>query len=514
MELRPHTFLGLTQSLCPECLEVVPAKIVVRDNRVYFLKKCPTHGAREDCVCSDAVHFARLEYAVPGKVPPVFGTEAKEGCPKDCGLCEEHEQHTCIGLIEITSSCNLRCPMCYAGSGPGGTHLSYEDVCCAIDRLVEVEGGAEVVQLSGGEPTIHPDFERILDYACAQRIDLVMINSNGVRFATDPALVEAVAKHKKRLEIYLQFDSFEDAAQEALRGATLVDTKLEAVEALGRAGVRVILVCTLQPGLNDHEMGKIVEYGAARPWVTGVSFQPATYSGRHVLPEVLEKRITFPDVVRGIAAQSHGMFRESDFIPLPCAHPNCHTLTYAYRTGGQVLPLTRFIDPRAHIDLLANGITYTRPRARQLVEEYLTKIGCVDAEGKCDSVETFLAQQAKAGNTLDLAGPAAEFFRRALAEELGPEQVFRITITSFLDAYNFDVRRVMKCCIHHVLPSGHVIPFCAYNVLYRDGHLPLPALARPPAHAASKHAASAQNATHDGTLVPLRVRAAAPDAEE
>jgi hypothetical protein len=100
-----------------------------------------------------------------------------------------------------------------------------------------------------------------------------------------------------------------------------------------------------------------------------------------------------------------------------------------------------------------------------------------------------------------VSGPAAEFFRRALAEDLGPEDVFRITITSFLDAYNFDVRRVMKCCIHHVLPSGHVIPFCAYNVLYRDGHLPLPPLARP----------AAAGDAPDAALVPLRVRAPGGD---
>ncbi len=326
-----------------------------------------------------------------------------------------------------------------------------------------------------------------------------MINSNGLRFASDPGLVEAVARHRKRLEVYLQFDSFDDDAQQALRGAPLAAKKLAAVEALGRAGVRVILVCTLQPGVNDHEIGRLVRYGAERPWVTGVSFQPATYSGRHVLPEELERRITFPDVVRAIAAQTDGLFLESDFIPLPCAHPNCHTLTYAFRTEGRVLPLTRFIDPRAHIDLLANGITYTRPRARQLVADYLAKTGCDD--GACDSVATFLAQQAKAGRAPDVSGPAAEFFRRALAEDLGPEDVFRITITSFLDAYNFDVRRVMKCCIHHVLPSGHVIPFCAYNVLYRDGHLPLPPLARP---------AAARDAP-DAALVPLRVRAPGRD---
>ena len=76
----------------------------------------------------------------------------------------------------------------------------------------------------------------------------------------------------------------------------------------------------------------------------------------------------------------------------------------------------------------------------------------------------------------DVKEAAGSFFERAMAEELSQADVFRITITSFLDAYNFDVRRLMKCCIHHVLPSGHVIPFCAYNVLYREGHAVLPAL--------------------------------------
>ena len=149
MPNRDYTFLGTTQSLCPECLGLVPAKIISRRGRVYFKKNCPTHGSREDFVCSDVRWYDRMEFMVPGKVPAVQGVEPDRGCPYDCGLCTEHEQHTCIGVLEITSSCNLTCPMCYAGSSPGGKHLSLTDCKRQIDRLVEVEGRASPNSASG-----------------------------------------------------------------------------------------------------------------------------------------------------------------------------------------------------------------------------------------------------------------------------------------------------------------------------------------------------------------------------
>jgi uncharacterized radical SAM superfamily Fe-S cluster-containing enzyme len=482
MKLREHIFLGTTQSLCPECLRLVPAKIVARDRRVYFRKRCPEHGVREDFVCSDVEQYDRMEFSLEGKVPQQFGVEPDRGCPFDCGLCTEHEQHTCVGLVEITSSCNLSCPMCYAASGPGGQHLSFDECQQAIDRLVEVEGRPEVLQLSGGEPTIHPDFTRLLRYACGQPIDMVMINTNGLRLAHDRALVEELAEFRHRLEVYLQFDGFRTETSRQLRGEPLVETKLAAIDALGRAGLRVILVCTLQAGVNDDEIGALVRFGLERPWITGISFQPATYSGRHVLPDTLERRITFPDVIRGVVEQTDGLFQPSDFLPLPCAHPNCHSLSYAYRSGTTVVPIARFIDARQNLDLLANGITFTRARTRELIERYLGRVGCCSGGDCGNGTLVQLAagdDRAPSGaltgaeNADDFAG---EFFARAIAETLSPSDVFRITITSFLDAYNFDVRRLMKCCIHHVLPSGHVIPFCAYNVLYRDGHVRLPQL--------------------------------------
>lgn len=487
MRFRDYSFVGTTQSLCPECLGLVPAKIVTRGRRVYFRKRCPTHGEREDFVCSDVRFYDRNEYAVPAKLPQHVGVEASRGCPFDCGLCTEHEQHTCIGLVEITTSCNLTCPMCYASSAPGGKHLSVQECRDAIDRLVEVEGRPEVLQLSGGEPTIHPQFLEILDYALAQPIDYVQINTNGLRLAHDESLISRLAEHRSRLEVFFQLDGLDENISLRLRGESVLQTKLRAIEALGRAGVHVTLAATLQGGVNGDQCGPLVRFGLERPWITGINLQPATYAGRYFLPKQLEQRITFPDVIKNIVEHTDGLFREDDFLPLPCAHPNCHSIAYAYRSGDTVVPLTRFVDIRNHPDLLANGIALTRSQSRRVVMQYLGRLGCCGGNCEPASVAGDMLRGLPGGPLPIAQGEdqrlvepphplAASFFERVLTEQLGAADVFRVTITSFLDAYNFDVRRVMKCCTHHILPSGHVIPFCAYNVLYREGHVPLPRL--------------------------------------
>jgi uncharacterized radical SAM superfamily Fe-S cluster-containing enzyme len=493
-QYRDHNFLGTTKSLCPQCLSLVDAKIITRGNRVYFRKFCEEHGFREDFVCSDASHFDRNEFTLPGKQPTKFGIQPKLGCPYDCGVCSEHEQHTCIGLLEITSHCNLECPICFAGSGPGGTHLTLEQCKRAIDRLVEVETQPEILQLSGGEPTIHPDFENIFQYACEQPIDIVMINTNGLRIARDSRFVDFLASHRKRCEVYFQFDSFEDIQTEALRGVSLVETKLRAIQRLGEMGIRTTLVCTLQAGVNEEQIGPITEFALERPWITGVSFQPTTYTGRYFLPDELENRITFPDILHGLESQTDGKWKASDFSPLPCAHPNGHTLAYTYRRFKPDLeftPLARFIDIEKHIDLLSGRITFDRPRAKELISTVLDSFGCglTNANpSQIDSALGLFAQHLQAGNSVsgtpqsnsNIVALAKEFLHSALSMELEPEHMLRITTTSFMDAYNFDIRQLMKSCVHHILPSGHIIPFSAYNVLYRDGHVPLPDLTAPP----------------------------------
>ncbi|HEV8060436.1 MAG TPA: radical SAM protein [Gemmataceae bacterium] len=461
MNLRDYTFLGTTRSLCPTCRRLVDAKIIVRNNRVYFRKHCPEHGTIDDFVCSDLAYYDRHEFSQPARLPRAFGAAADKGCPYDCGLCTEHEQHTCVALVEITSSCNLKCPMCFAESGPGGAHLDFDTYCKMVDRLVYLEGIADVLQLSGGEPTIHPDLLRMVRYAYEQPIMAVMINTNGIRLAHDPRLAEALAPMCDRLEIYLQFDGLEDETYRTLRGENLLEIKLAALEAIRRNGLRCTLVCTVDHRTNMHELGEVVRFGLERDFVRGVSFQMATYCGRHIAATDLEQRATMPDVVKGIVAQTEGMVAESDFYPLPCAHPNCHMMCYLYRGGPKPVSISRIIDVKKHMDLIANSVIYTPARARLLVQKYLDNAGgCGCGPNGCGPADP----------SLD------EFVVKALAEQLNGSDVFRITLTAFLDSHTFDTRRVMKCCIAHLLPSGHMVPFCAYNTLYRDGHVSLPPL--------------------------------------
>src|SRR5262249_52551126 len=224
MPLRDYTFLGTTRSLCPHCRRLVDAKIIVRGQRVYFRKNCPEHGTVEDFVCSDVAYFDRHEFAQPARLPRAFGTQPDKGCPYDCGLCTEHEQHTCIALVEITSNCNLTCPMCFAESAPGGKHIDFDTYTRMVDRLVYLEGTADVVQLSGGEPTLHPDLVRMVRYAYEKPIITVMINTNGIRLAKDPRLAQALVPMRDKVEIYLQFDGFEERTHTRLRGENLLET--------------------------------------------------------------------------------------------------------------------------------------------------------------------------------------------------------------------------------------------------------------------------------------------------
>jgi uncharacterized radical SAM superfamily Fe-S cluster-containing enzyme len=462
MNLRDYTYLGTTHSLCPKCRRLVDAKIIVKDRRVYFRKRCPEHGSFDDFVCSDVAYYDRHDYSQPARLPRRFGTHADKGCPFDCGLCPEHEQHTCIALVEVTSSCNLQCPMCFAESGPGGKHIDFATFTRMVDRLIELEGIADVLQISGGEPTLHPDILEMVRYAYGQPIQAVMINTNGIRLAHDPGLVEELAAMRDRVEIYLQFDGLDDQVSTRLRGERLLESKLAALENLKRHQLRCTLVCTVDHNTNLHQVGDIVKFGLARPEIRGISFQLASYCGRHVDPGDLEKRATMPDVVKGIVAQTDGLVAEADFYPLPCAHPNCHMMAYLYRGGAQPVSIARIIDVKKHMDLIANSVIYTPARAKHLVRAYL------DSAGGCGCGPEGCGPQQPGLN---------DFVVKALGEKLNGAEVFRITLTAFLDAHNFDTRRVMKCCLAHLLPSGHMVPFCAYNTLYRDGHLKLPPLA-------------------------------------
>lgn len=447
-----YVFHELTRSICPACRRPIDAQVILRDDKVYMRKRCPEHGQFEALVYADASAYVRsAPFNKPGTIPLHFTTEIMNGCPHDCGLCPDHQQHACVGIIEVNSGCNMACPLCFANAGAGFS-LTLDEVEGILDHLVATEGTPDIVQFSGGEPTIHP---RILDMVRAARarpIRHVMINTNGKRIAQDDNFVAALAE--LRPSIYLQFDGFEPDTYRALRGEPdILAEKLRALDRLADARCDVILVPAIERGVNEHELGRIVRFALEHPAVRGINFQPAFHAGRFGTHDPLQ-RLTIPDLLRLIDAQTEGMFRVDDFVPIPCCFPTCNSVTYAYVDGDSVTPIPRLLEVDDYLDYIVNR-AYPDGAAIRTALEGLWSSSSLPGSDK--ALEEFALTCAACGidGVLDL---------RDLADRM-----FMIMLQDFMDPWTFNQKNVMKCCKEILLPDGKQIPFCAYNsVGYRE----------------------------------------------
>lgn len=445
---RPYLFLDLTNSLCSRCLRKVEAKIIQQDGRVYLLKHCPEHRWEKVLISTDPAYYEQARRTLkPGQMPLHFNTAIERGCPFDCGLCPDHEQHSCLALVEVTDHCNLTCPVCYAASSPARvTHRPLEQVEFMLDRVVRNEGHPDIVQISGGEPTVHPEFFAILDAAKARPIKHLMLNTNGLRIAREPDFARRLADYRPNFEVYLQFDSLDAPPQRDLRGADLTDLHRRALDRLNDVGLSTTLVVTLKKGLNDRQIGPIVDFALTQPCVRGVTFQPVQSAGRVEGFDPAADRLTLSEVRSELLRQT-GVFRPSDVVPVPC-HPDCLAMGYALKLGGEVVPLTRLLDPAV---VLGNTVLYEQdPEVRRRVLELFSTSHSPDS-------------QAWSLRQLLCCLPEV-----AVPPELTYDKVFRVLIVQFLDAFNFDVRSVKRSCIHIVHPDGRIIPFDTFNLFYRD----------------------------------------------
>ncbi|HVC34726.1 MAG TPA: radical SAM protein [Chloroflexota bacterium] len=448
-----YVFFELTRSICPTCRRVIDAQILLRDNKVFMRKRCPEHGVFEALVYSDAqAYLAAAKFNKPGTIPLQYTTPIANGCPHDCGLCADHQQHVCLGIIEVNSACNMDCPLCFANAGPG-YNLTLDEVEGILDHFVATEGNPQVVQFSGGEPTIHPQIIPMLRAAKERGIPHVMINTNGKRIASDDAFLADLAE--LRPSIYFQFDGFEAETYRAIRGEPdILPEKLRALDRLAAIGCDVILVPAIERGVNEHEVGQIVRFGLEHPAVRGINFQPAFHAGRFGEHDPLQ-RMTIPDVLNLIAEQTDGLFTVADFVPVPCCFPTCNSVTYAYVDGETVVPLPRLLDVDDYLDYITNRVVPDLGAEIKTALEGLWSSSAVPGSDK--AAREFALSCAACGlpDGIDLG---------ALAKRM-----FMIMLQDFMDPWTFNQKNVMKCCKEFLLPDGKQIPFCAYNsVGYRE----------------------------------------------
>ncbi len=447
---RNYIYYDHTISLCIVCHRRLSAKIILQQGKVYLTKTCAEHGFQKVLIATDIEYYKQIRnYNKASEYPRKPHTETEFGCPYDCGICPDHEQHSCLTLIEVTDRCNLTCPTCYASSSPThGRHRTLEEIERMLDVIVASEGEPDVVQLSGGEPTIHPEFFQILDIAKTKPIKHLMVNTNGVRIANDPEFAERLAGYMPDFEVYLQFDSFKPEALVRLRGKDLTEVRRLAIERLNALNLSTTLVVTLQRGVNDDEIGGIIEYALKQPCVRGVTFQPTQISGRLEGYDVAAGKLT-PTEVRQKILEQTDVFQANDLVPVPC-NPDALTMAYALKLAGQVQPLTRLIDPEVLLNSSKNTIVYEQDAA---LHSYVMKMFST-GNSPLSATQTF--------NQLLCCLP------NVLAEGLSYNNLFRVIIMNFMDAYDFDVRAIKKSCVHIVDPSGKVIPFETMNLFYRE----------------------------------------------
>jgi len=484
LALRPYTPLRMVLTVCGHCFsedpnreidyatDVLQGNLVLMDGSVYLRRHCQRgHGEVVSLYDEDYDLWSYLQqWRVPTReiIPDTPDNVLPIPMGYRSGLGELQTQHSCILLIDVTESCNLRCPTCFAESGPGiGRYARLPHILRSLDASIEREGGKiDVLMLSGGEPTVHPEIVEIIRQATARPVTRVLLNTNGVRIAKDDKLLAELASLRDRVEVYLQFDGFELETHLYHRGEDLRAVKEAAIGRLTDAGIFTTLTMVVAAGVNEHEIGRVADYAFATEYIAGVAYQPVFGSGR-ANPIDPMQRMTTTGVLRRLAPQTEGRASAADFIALPCSHPDCCAISYFVRGDDgrhrSIVEMVGIERIRANLGLVGNRIaaddglwqslmgmmsettTVTRPE----LLDYLVNI--------CEACDIGLSGFLRSFGDMVM--------KRERASDAVAKRVKRLTVKSFMDAWTLNIERLQQCCVHVGSTDAETepvrMPFCA-----------------------------------------------------
>jgi 7,8-dihydro-6-hydroxymethylpterin dimethyltransferase len=430
-----------TRSLCPACFRIITARKIEENDKIYLEKTCPEHGGYKVLIWrQNARHYTDwAKGSVRGSGAVRNYSNITRGCPYDCGLCPEHRTRACATVIEVTDNCNLACPVCFANAE---RKQIKEPGIVVIREMYQsvLEGvGACTIQLSGGEPTLRDDLPEIAALGRELGFKHILINTNGIRIAQDLDYLRRI-KSSGAGTIYLQFDGTNDGVYHSIRGQNLFDIKTRALANCALINIGVVLVPTVIPGINDQQLGNIIQF--AKEWmpvVKGVHFQPVSYLGRYPHTPVDSDRITIPDIIAALETQTGGEIKVSDFLPRHVEESHCgFSGIFVLTEEGKLQALTGIVGE--HED--------KRKSSGEIPEE---------------STRRFMAQHWQIDDCCCQTGDNISFIDRIL--------LYNLTISGmpFQDVWNLDLERLHSCCIHVVTQDKRIIPFCAYYLTDANG---------------------------------------------
>jgi uncharacterized radical SAM superfamily Fe-S cluster-containing enzyme len=460
-----HTYFSATRSLCRICRQTVEAKVLFRDGAVYFDKFCPSHGKQEALVSSSVEWYLDALSFLGRATPPVpLKPVSEAGCPFDCGPCSSHQQRTFLPVVPITSACNLDCPICYTiNRNRDPYNISTDEMRRLLDRLTAHPEGLDIINFTGGEPTLHPELPELLRMSRDAGIRRLTVSTNGLKLL-DEEYVKKLASLDAR--IVLSFDTFRPSTDRSLVGADTVALKLHVLDLLQKHDVATTILPAVARGFNDDETGKLLDLVLTRPNILSLEMHTLAFTGQGAVGFSRQGRITIPDLHRQLDLATGGRITTMDFVPSPLAHPHCYSICYLLCLGGgDFVPLTRLLSREKLFGLLGPSL-YLEPR-EELEEVFREMIDALWADpGVIPQSERALATIKRLISDLYPEGPQKPSARER--QKIAERSVKAIYIHSHMDEETFDVSRIMKCCVAVPEEDGTSIPTCSYNVLYRE----------------------------------------------
>jgi uncharacterized radical SAM superfamily Fe-S cluster-containing enzyme len=445
-----------TTGYCGQCRNPVSARVVGEEDAIWLETLCPTHGNARTRIADDAAwHEASRDYVKPRQIPFALNNESFDGCPGSCGLCPQHRQHTCLPVVEITSRCDLKCPVCLKPPKDvfGMTAAEFRH---ALSRLIDYEGSVPLINFSGGEPTLHPDFPQFLAICKEMDVLQVSVSTNGLRLLADPGL-RALFRDTGAVAS-LQFDGFRPETWQRLRGRDLSDMKRELVDTMEKEDVRFSLVATIARGVNDDEITAVADYFFASRGLS-LMFQPIAITGAASAHFGEAERMTIDGVIRELAQSRH--IKEGDFNPLPCSHPGCFALSYYFQVNDDKFhSLKDFLGEETFLDVVANrSLPGLDREGHEAIRERI--------------YECWSAADTVAGDNRQILERIRSILRELEGQRFSPKAAFDLGSTvlrsvfvhGFMDANTFDLGRIMKCCNHYLQPDGRLVPICVHNIV-------------------------------------------------
>ncbi len=462
--------LAATESLCPVCLQRLDATVVSQSGTVYLEKRCPEHGFWQVPVWRGEPSYQQWQRPKAPSAPEVCYAPVKDGCPFDCGLCADHRQYPCSVLLEVTKRCSLGCPVCFAAVGEETCHGDDPELATIdgwYDRVMAAAGNCNI-QLSGGEPTQRDDLPAIIALGRRKGFDFIQVNSNGLRLAGEAGYARTLAEAGLST-VFLQFDGTSDSVYSRLRGRPLMAIKEAAIRNCGEAGLGVVLVPTLVPGVNIDEIGAIIRFALTQLQVVrGVHFQPISYFGRYALDGSSLERFTLPEVMQAIEAQTEGLMRVGDFVPPGGENARCSFHgSFFQMPNGRLRRTTSSSTSCCGTNDGHEGLLRT---IGTVARQWSAPPG--GASGAAKAASTMDAMDAMDGTGVSGAANAAgEDGVLDLDAFLARATNYSLTVSCmvFQDVWNLNLERLRDCCISIMSPEGMLVPFCAYNLTSADG---------------------------------------------